>query len=240
VGRPLIGVTSDPGRLHIAGRELSVEVATEHFLQMLVRAGAAPVILPVHGGDAQEVLPLLDGIALTGGGDVQPSLYGREPTPAVSGVDPERDRFEVELVRRAAKADIPMMAICRGTQLLNVALGGTLFQDIRTELGTALEHRQPDPWEEPSHEISVEADSTLGRLVGERALVNSMHHQAIERVAPGLRAVAWAPDGVIEAVEGSGGVRFLLGLQWHPEYFRPGHPTLQAVEAFVQATSVDR
>jgi len=239
VGRPLIGMTSDPRRLHIAGRELSVEGATERFVQMLIRAGAAPVILPVHGADAQEVLPRLDGIALTGGGDVQPSLYGRQPPPAVYGVDPERDRFEVELVRRAAEADMPMMAICRGTQMLNVALGGTLFQDIRTELGHALEHRQPDPWEEPSHEIRIEADSALGRLVGERALVNSMHHQAIDRVAPGLRAVAWAPDGVIEAVEGRG-VRFCLGLQWHPEYFRPDHPTLRAVEAFVQATCADR
>ncbi|HZD68106.1 MAG TPA: gamma-glutamyl-gamma-aminobutyrate hydrolase family protein [Actinomycetes bacterium] len=235
----MIGVTSAPGAVNVAGRELSVEGATERYVQMLVRAGAAPVILPVHGTQAEEVLPRLDGIALTGGGDVQPSLYGREPPPEVYGVDPERDRFEVELVRRAAEADVPMMAICRGTQMLNVALGGTLFQDIGTELGHAMEHSQPDRWEEPFHEIRIDPDSILGGLVGEEACVNSIHHQAIERVAPGLHAVAWAPDGVIEAVEGEG-LRFCLGLQWHPEYFGPHHPTLRAVETFVRAAREDR
>jgi putative glutamine amidotransferase len=236
VGRPVIGVTSAPRTAQVAGLELPVEAVTEQYLQTLIRAGAAPVVLPVHGTSPGEVLPRLDGIALTGGGDVDPSLYGKEPRAETYGVDPERDRFEVELIHRAVDVDVPLIAICRGIQMLNVALGGTLTQDIEAELGSPVDHRQPDHWEEPSHDVRIDPASSLGQVVGDGIAVNSMHHQAVERPAPGLRAVAWAPDGVIEAVEAEG-LRFCLGLQWHPEYLGPEHPTFRALEAFVRAAS---
>jgi putative glutamine amidotransferase len=231
---PVIGITATPRTSVVADRELPTEAVTEIYVQTLVQAGAVPVILPVHGPLSEAVLNRLDGVALTGGGDIDPSLYGQEPRPEVYGVDPVRDRFELDLVGKAIDRDLPLIAICRGNQLLNVAMGGTLVQDLESQRPHSLSHRQEEPWEQPSHPVTIEPHSRLADLVAPELLVNSMHHQAIDEPGQGLRAAARAPDGVIEAVEVPDR-RYILGLQWHPEYLGADHPGFAVVKAFVEA-----
>ena len=174
-----------------------------------------------------EALKDIDGLLLTGGGDIAPERYGETPHPSVLDVDLERDRFELELVAEARQRDLPIFAICRGIQVLNVGGGGTLIQDIPTGLSGPLDHNLTVPPHQPfsrAHEVWVERDSLLGTLLKERLSdadacdVNSRHHQSIKDVAPGFRVSATAPDGVVEAIEDPQAT-FCLGVQWHPENF---------------------
>lgn len=174
-----------------------------------------------------EALDGIDGLVLTGGDDVAPGLYGEEVHPAAEVVAPERDEFEIALVKEARARKLPILAICRGMQVLNVAYGGSLVQDIPTQVPGALDHTLKVPPHQPvefSHEIWIEKDSLLARLMRDRLTggdsleVNSRHHQAVKVVGPGLRSVATAPDGIIEAIEDPE-VKFCLGVQWHPENF---------------------
>ncbi|MGE3513073.1 MAG: gamma-glutamyl-gamma-aminobutyrate hydrolase family protein [Vicinamibacterales bacterium] len=175
----------------------------------------------------QEALEGVDGLLLTGGGDLSPEFYGEPPHPSLLDVDPERDRFELALVAEARKRDVPILAICRGIQVLNVACGGTLIQDIPSEQTGPLEHNFKVPPNLPfsrAHEIWVEKDSLLAALMKERLNdtdtvdVNSRHHQAVKLAAPGFKVSATAPDGVIEAIEDPAAT-FCVGVQWHPENF---------------------
>lgn len=159
----------------------------------------------------------LDGLLLSGGGDVDPDLFGELPHWDLGAVSPERDAFEIKLVLAMLEADKPVLGICRGIQLLNVALGGTLYQDLKSQYANSLQHQQQAPRCCPTHPVRMDAGSKLAYLSGSVQLrVNSLHHQAVRSVAPGLLAVAWAPDGVVEAVEETGG-KYLLAVQWHPE-----------------------
>jgi len=189
------------------------------------RAGGDPWIVDPATAPA-DIVARAGGVLLTGGGDVHPSLYGETPHPAFDPAEPGRDEHEIELARRAMDADLPLLAICRGVQVLNVARGGTLVQDIPAHLTGVLSHKAGAP-HEPwalAHEVWIERDSVLARIVEEggqdpdRCQVNSRHHQAVQRVGEGLVAVATAPDGVIEAIEAPGR-RFCVGVQWHPENF---------------------
>jgi len=161
----------------------------------------------------------LDGLVLTGGGDIDPARFGQARHPRVDDVSAARDELELGLTRRAVDENVPLLAICRGIQVLNVALGGTLVQDIPGERPGPIAHSQSEPRQQPTHAVKVMGEGTrLGRVLGALELdVNSMHHQAIDRLGAGLREVAWAPDGIIEGVEMSGDDRFVLGVQWHPE-----------------------
>jgi putative glutamine amidotransferase len=190
-----------------------------------------------------EALDGLDGLLLSGGEDVSPALYGEEPHPQLGAVDAARDGFEVALVGAARARDLPLLAICRGIQLLNVACGGSLVQDVPTEVPGALEHRLAVPPHQPfdlAHEIWLEPDSLLGRLMRERlsdgddCQVNSRHHQAVKRLAAGFRVSATAPDGVIEAIEDPA-ARFCLGVQWHPENFWRTGEFRPLFEGFLEA-----
>jgi putative glutamine amidotransferase len=171
-----------------------------------------------------EVVPQLDGLLLTGGGDLDPASYGETPTAVLLDVDSSRDRFEIELTRHAMEADLPVLAICRGLQVINVARGGTLVQDIQTEVSAALEHLVRVPPSAIVHEVWITRGSRLWKLMqeklgGEDTLpVNSRHHQAVRRLAPGFEVSATAPDGIIEAIECSTAT-FCLAVQWHPENF---------------------
>jgi putative glutamine amidotransferase len=176
---------------------------------------------------AAEALDGVDGLLLTGGGDIEPSRYGAEPHPATEDVDAARDAFELNLVAEARRRGLPIFAICRGIQVLNVACGGTLVRDIPTEVKGALEHRLRVPPHEAyslAHEVWLDKDTLLSRLMRERLSdadaceVNSRHHQAVDKLAPGFVSSATAPDGVIEAIEDPR-ARFCLGVQWHPENF---------------------
>jgi putative glutamine amidotransferase len=182
-------------------------------------AGLRPYILPVlTPDDADTLLDGMDGLLLTGGEDVDPAHYGADAHPALGEVHAERDAFELALVRAAYARRLPTLAICRGAQVLNVALGGTLVQDLPSEWSGALAH--DGAWERSSrvHAVEVHPASRLSKALGASALrINSMHHQAIARVADGVRVVATAPDGVIEGIESARDDWWMLGAQWHPE-----------------------
>lgn len=200
-------------------------------------SGGIPVIIPVmHPGLAPELVAHLQGILFAGGVDVDPSYYGEEPLPGLGQVTPERDALELALAREALDRGVPVLGICRGVQVLNVAAGGTLYQDLASQLGKVLKHRQEAPRWYESHAVRIDPGSRLAAVVGTSELrVNSFHHQAVREVAPGLRAVAWAPDGVVEAVEAVNH-RFALGLQWHPEEMWRRYPVhLKPFAALVEA-----
>ena len=207
------------------------------------RAGGTPIVVDRSCAPA-EVLLECDAVLLTGGGDVDPAKYGEAPHAATSPAEPGRDDFEIALVKLARTQQIPVLAICRGIQVLNVACGGTLVQDIASQMPGALSHRLDVPPHQPmerAHEIWIDKDSQLSRIMRERLSdtdacdVNSRHHQAIRQVAPGFVVSATAPDGVIEAIEDPA-ARFCLGVQWHPEnFFRTGE-FRPLFESFLEAT----
>jgi putative glutamine amidotransferase len=182
-------------------------------------AGLRPYILPIlEPADAGAMLEGMGGLLLTGGEDVDPVHYGAEPHRALGEVHAGRDAFELALVRAARERRIPTLAICRGVQIANVALGGTLVQDLPSEWPEPLAH--DGDWERGTrvHAVHVTAGSRLAGLLGDVRLdINSLHHQAVGTVAPGLTSVAYAPDGVVEAVEWTGNDWWMEGVQWHPE-----------------------
>lgn len=188
------------------------------------RAGGEPRVVDPGEAPAADVISSVGGLLLAGGGDVLPALYGAAAHPLFDAAEPGRDEYEIELLRRAVEADLPVLAICRGVQVLNVARGGTLIQHIPDEVGTTVNHRVPMPPHSIAHDIWIEPGSLLDRLMGERfepgepCPVNSRHHQAARTIGEGLIASATAPDGVIEALEDPSR-RFCLGVQWHPENF---------------------
>lgn len=196
----------------------------EDYRQSVLHVGGEARLLD-PSMSVDEALQGVEGLLLTGGEDVEPALYHEEPHPQLGEVDRARDAFEVGLVGRARAQGLPILAICRGLQILNVACGGSLIQDIPSLVAGALEHRLAVPPHQSfdlAHEIWMESDSLLARLMKERVpdgdvcQVNSRHHQAVKDVAAGFKVSATAPDGVIEAIEDPA-ARFCLGVQWHPE-----------------------
>ena len=192
----------------------------------------------------KDALAGADGLLLTGGDDVAPSRYGEAAHPAVVEAEPGRDEFEIGIVREARARNLPIFAICRGVQVLNVACGGTLVQDIPAQINGALNHSLTVPPNSPyslAHEVWVEKDSVLSKLMGDRLTadtceVNSRHHQAVKDVAKGFRVAATAPDGVIEAIEDPA-ARFCLGVQWHPENFWRTGEFRALFEGFLEAAN---
>jgi putative glutamine amidotransferase len=206
-----IGITTSVGEQ----RGRPAEVVNRAYVGAVVDAGGLPIILPVledHHVDA--VLDLLDALVLSGGGDIDPAIYGQVAAPEVYGVHTGRDRWELALVRAALERDMPVLGICRGAQVLNVALGGTLIQDLPAI--TDHIHRADDRGAEVVHPIAVRSGLLARVLGGTTVGANTLHHQAVGRLATGLRAAAWAQDGTIEAIEFEDG-RSVLGVQWHPE-----------------------
>jgi putative glutamine amidotransferase len=204
------------------------------------RAGGEVRVLDRGVDRASDVVAGVDGLLLTGGGDVRPLLYGATPHPTFDPAEPGRDEYEIELVRRAIEANLPIFAICRGIQVLNVARGGTLIQDIPEEVGTTVEHRVKEPRFAIAHDVWLTSNSLLERTLRERLedadslAVNSRHHQAPKDLGEGLAVSATAPDGVIEALEDPSR-RFCLGVQWHPENFWRTGEFRELFEAFVKA-----
>jgi putative glutamine amidotransferase len=215
----------------------------EDYRQAILHVGGEPRILD-STMPIDQALAGIDGLMLTGGDDVAPARYGEPDHPNVVAAEAGRDEFEIGLVSAARARHMPIFAICRGIQVLNVACGGTLVQDIPSELAGALPHSLPSPPNEPymlAHEIWVDKDSLLSKLMRERLVdesveVNSRHHQSVKQVANGFRVSATAPDGVVEAIEDPAET-FCLGVQWHPEnFFRTGEfRTL--FEGFVEAAT---
>lgn len=210
---PPVAVTA-PRRL-VDGRE-RVTLNTA-YVRALESAGLVPLAVPtmLAADRASAALAAVRGLVLTGGEDVAPDQYGAAPHPRLGEVDPVRDAAELALIAAARKRRMPILAICRGIQILNVALGGTLYQDLGSERPGPVSHAG----ETSQHAVSVAAGSLLERTLGTRsATVNSRHHQAIRDLAPGLKAVAWADDGVIEGAEPvDAGAPWMVAVQWHPE-----------------------
>ena len=234
--QPLIALTATR-QTHLK-RAPTYEIP-QAYLDAILAAGGLPILLPASLPLAAlpELVARYDGFVLSGGGDVDPALYGGRLDAAVHSIDPERDTFERSLITLVLEADKPLLAICRGVQILNVALGGSLHEDIPSQLPAALRHDwYPNyPRDYLVHKVEIEPGSRLAGILGTHTLrTNSLHHQAIRQPAPGLKVVGRAEDGVIEAVE-LPGKRIAIGVQWHPECL-PEEPAMRRLfKAFVSA-----
>jgi putative glutamine amidotransferase len=222
--RPLIGVTTYLERTRFGVWDLDAVVLSREYPDAVVRAGGVPVLLPPIGTGHAELVARLDGLVLSGGADIDPARYGREAHPETTGVRPDRDRYEFDLLAEALRAELPILAVCRGAQLLNSALGGTLHQHLPDRTGHD-DHR-PRPGVFGGVTVRLAPNSRIGALLGTDAKVRCHHHQALDVLADGLTVVGRADDGTVEAVESTDG-RFLLGVQWHPEH-DPGDDRLIA------------
>jgi len=190
------------------------------YLRSVLAAGGVPVILsPIIGpAYAARALDGIEGLLFTGGEDLHPAWYGAEPSPHLHPPSRERDLFELALLAAARQRELPILGICRGIQLINVALGGTLYQDLPTERPGSVHHEPGSAREARSHSVRLEPGSrAAAALGGTDVSVNSIHHQAVDRLGSGLVASGWSGDGLVEAVESPAGAPWLLGVQWHPE-----------------------
>jgi gamma-glutamyl-gamma-aminobutyrate hydrolase PuuD len=193
---------------------------TAAYVNALESAGLIPLIIPPlsHADSAAAILDSVTGLVLTGGGDIDPSRYGETRHEKVHSVNVERDTTEAALIEEAKSRRTPVLAICRGIQMLNVALGGTLIQDIPSQISTTIAHDEDTPRDLRTHDIDIELDSLIARAVGTtHCTVNSFHHQSVKHVAAGMQVTARSPDGVIEGMESTDRNWWVLAVQWHPE-----------------------
>jgi len=218
--RPVIGLTARTLLLPAARQTRPTETVARSYLEPVEEAGGLAMVLP-NCDDAERAgayLERLDGLVLTGGDDPHPHLFGEEPHPRIDIVDERRDRFEIALVRGARAHGVPVLGLCRGLQIMNIALSGDIYQDISSQTESEVGHGQQRLDDGPWHKVEIEPDSLLARVLGGGArAVNSFHHQACRRVGEGLQICARSPgDGLIEALEDPAHP-FFLGIQWHPE-----------------------
>ena len=234
---PLVGLpcyAAEVGRTH-----RPVYGNNQSYIHALLAAGATPLMIPpgLSSAALTALCAHLDGVLLSGGVDIDPALYGEETLAECGRIEPERDALELELTALALRRDMPVLGICRGIQVLNVACGGSLYQDIASQLPGSPEHaRSEQPRDFLSHSIRVEPDSRLAGILGATELrVNSLHHQAVKRPADSVRIVAWSSDGLAEGME-LPDRRFVLAVQYHPEELAPtDERSRRLFEAFVQA-----
>lgn len=234
--RPLIGLTTYNSKNEYGNP--MVALAT-HYIRAILEAGGMPVLIPnlLSEPEWREFYEHLDGIIFTGGGDIEIKIFDGADHPKVGGVDPERDTLELPLLRAAADDGKPFLGICRGLQVVNVALGGTLFTDIADQLPGAIRHdwHEGYPRTHLAHPVRVEEGSRLAQIFNDPLPgVNSLHHQGIKDLAPGLTASAYAPDGLVEAVE-LPGHPFGLAVQWHPEWLVEHESARRLFQAFIAA-----
>ncbi|MEZ0395903.1 MAG: gamma-glutamyl-gamma-aminobutyrate hydrolase family protein [Anaerolineales bacterium] len=233
---PLIGLTTyNQENRH----GYPIAALMHQYIRAIGEAGGVPVLIP-SGLDRRSIQSLtarLDGFLFTGGGDIQVSLYGGRVHPRLTDLDPARDALELELAKSVTEAGKPFLGICRGFQLINVAFGGSLYEDIADQMAGAIKHAYDSATERTllAHEVRIEPTSRLGALLGERRLqVNSLHHQGARDVPPPLRPVAFAPDGLVEALELEN-YPFGVAVQWHPEWLTDQPAARRLFRAFVLA-----
>jgi putative glutamine amidotransferase len=238
---PVIAMTTTTTTVADSGS--TIVTLTGAYIEAIERMRGAPLLLsPVHTEHSLEhLIGLADGLVLTGGEDVDPSFYGHQPHPELGVVNIARDRMEFAVLKLALERRMPVLAICRGIQLLNVAFGGTLFQHLPAQRAEGVIHEQPAPINERWHAARVAPSSRLAEIFGATELfINSFHHQGIDHLGKGLRPVVWAEDGLIEGVEAEGHP-WVMGVQWHPERGEAEsphdrrHPDTRLFYAFVEA-----
>ena len=214
--KPVIGISSTWGE----GTTTQVPIT---YVNSVLKAGGVPLVLPVTSDPEllSAMLERVDGVIMTGGEDIDPlKWFGEEPVSAMGEIAPKRDDFDIALIRMAVEKGVPLLGICRGHQLLNVAFGGNLYQDLPSQLkGYSIKHRQSTPGWYGTHSILIEKGSLLNKQIGlDSVAVNTFHHQGVKDVAPGFKATAWSKDGVVEAMEKVGSTK-VFGVQFHPEVF---------------------
>jgi putative glutamine amidotransferase len=212
--RPLIGITSYEEPVAWGAWNVDAVLVPSAYVHAVERAGGRPLVVPPAYVDAEETLAPLDGLVFSGGGDIDPGAYGADAHDEIHGVNAKRDEAELALARAALERDMPVLAVCRGSQVLNVVLGGDLIQHLPEVVGH--DRHRHTPGEFADHDVRLEPDSRIGAILGDRAPVKSHHHQAFGRLGGGLRQTAWADDGTVEAIEDPSR-RFALGVLWHPE-----------------------
>ncbi len=231
MNKPLICIT--PAYTDQPGPTLCIR---ESYAKAVSEAGGVPLLMPYASkAEMLDYIKIADGVIFSGGGDILSSIYGEEEICPPVNYWKVRDDFDLEFFKLVYRTDIPTVAICRGVQVANVALGGTLWQDIPTQCAPKYPHRQTEPRENLTHPVRVEKDSKLFEITGLETMgVNTFHHQSIKDVAPGLRVVAHSDDGIIEAVESETRRAFFLGTQWHPEACRVHEPHAKIFRRFIE------
>lgn len=232
--KPIVGV------MPLIDREQESLWMLPGYMEGIMQAGGVPVMLPLTSD--LEILKsaagVCDSFLFTGGQDVSPSMYGEPPLPVCGETSPARDSMEKEIFSLAMETEKPVLGICRGIQLINVLMGGTLYQDLPTQAPSAIEHHQMPPYDRPVHEVYIERGTPLYSLLKRDSMaVNSYHHQGVKKLAPGLETMAAAPDGLIEAVYAPG-KRYLWAFQWHPEFsFLKDEASRKVFESFINASA---
>ena len=214
MARPVVGITTYITPASFGAWELESALVPADYVRAVERAGGRALLVPPTTEGIEETLDALDGLIFSGGSDLDPDLYGQEAHPETTGIVPERDRGELALLRAALARDLPVLAICRGSQVLNVAAGGDLVQHLPEQVGHEQHRHTPGMFAD--HDVTLEAGTHLARLLGQRVPVKSHHHQGFGRLGKGLRVAAHAEDGAVEAIEDPAR-RFTVGVLWHPE-----------------------
>src|SRR5215212_589249 len=212
--RPLVGITTYLTPARFGAWEEESALVPADYVHAVERSGGRPLLVPPSDDGVEETLDILDGVIFSGGSDLDPGSYGQEPHPETKGIAADRDRAELALLNAALARDMPVLAVCRGSQVRNVALGGDLVQHLPDVVGDEKHKHTPGAYAD--HDVDVEPETRLGALLGDRAPVKSHHHQGFGRLGSGLRQAARAEDGTVEALEDPSR-RFALGVLWHPE-----------------------
>ena len=229
--KPVIGIGSD---IHVTSGERDRAFVYTTYTEALRKAGAVPLLIPPQPENAAELVDALDGLLLAGGEDCDPAVYGESAHPSVEPMDPRRQENDLSLARAARDRGIPTLGICLGLQVMNVAAGGTLIQDLDSEVNTEIEHVS-EPEDRARHDVILEENTKTAAILGRREMnVNSSHHQAIKNPGAGLRVTAHAPDGVIEGLEDPQHP-FYVGVQWHPEDMSGEASAATLFGAFIEA-----
>ncbi len=245
--KPVIGITPSPSTIERSHGTFDLYGTANTYTTAIEAAGGVPIVIPPQKGNVNQLVALVDGLLLSGGGDIDPGRYGDTSIhPTTYGIHPGRDELELLLIKESIDRRIPTLCICRGIQVLNVALGGTLYQDVADQYGAKLNHQQQKDGidrHDPSHAVRAVDDSLLESVYSTSTIqVNSFHHQGIKELGAGLVAVGAAPDGLVEAVT-LPEHPWMLGVQWHPEMMYDRHsehlrPFIALIEAAVVVTAV--
>lgn len=218
--KPIIGIISDTGFLEKTDkyRGLEINYSQTVFSDAIFKAGGIPHLLPMNAGEfADDIMSVLDGLIIIGGHDVSPLVYDQEIRAKNGPTKPERDENDTQLFKAAMEHKVPVLGVCRGHQLINAVLGGTLYQDLSEYPSTSIQHDQQSKPKELTHKIKFVEDTYFNRLFDEEIWVNSIHHQMVDELSPELKPTAWSTDQIIEGFESKEEIPLIIGVQWHPE-----------------------